>query len=117
MWKNNQLTDGQRNVRILFVTLVLYVIVYAISNEYKDKNIFMRIINTYFFYFLAIDIITSACLYRTYYGRSVLNELHHHETDKYDENTHSYHKDDKNIINISETPANNTISNDIKSNA
>ena len=96
LWKNEKLTDGQRNVRILFIALVLYVVIYAISFEYKNKSVIFKIINKYFFIFMAIDVIVSACLYKTYYGRSIFNELRKHETDTYDEKTHQYH--DKNMV-------------------
>lgn len=91
IWKD--LPNGKRNVRILFLTLSLYIFVHAIAWEFKDSNGFFKVINGYFFWFMACDIFVSSCVYRNYYGRSIFGELTammSREKDLYDEGTHQY---------------------------
>jgi hypothetical protein len=88
IWRG--LPDGKRNVRILFVALTLYVFLHALSYEYRTQNTFWKIINGYFIWFMASDLFACACLYKLYYGRTILKELNTRETDYYDEKTHRY---------------------------
>lgn len=90
LWKG--VPDGKRNVRILFLTLTLYLFIHSIAYEMKDKNIFAKVIHGYFVYFLLIDVVICATLYKTYYGRSILKELKPNETDAWDEKNHRYYK-------------------------
>lgn len=97
IWKN--LPDGKRNVRIMFMAMTIYIYLHAIAFENKDSSLFFKIIHGYFMWILAVDIFTCACVYKLYYGRSILKELNVHETDYYDEGNHRYHKKN-NIVNI-----------------
>jgi hypothetical protein len=91
LWRNSNITDGQRNVRILFVVLILYIILHATIRSYNNNDHFLaKFVNGYFWYFIAIDIFVCAIDYRTYYGRSITAEFKSHETDHFDEKTHKY---------------------------
>ena len=91
LWRNSNLTEGQRNVRILFVGLILYLVLHSIAYSYKETSAIFKFINGYFMFIIIADIILCACLYKMYYGRSIVNELNGHETDHYDEKAHKYH--------------------------
>jgi len=83
--------NGKRNVRILFISLIVYIFLHAILFELKDANIFCKIFHGYFIWILLADILLCAILYKSYYGRSILNELNPMEKDYYDEDTHRYY--------------------------
>lgn len=90
IWK--KVPNGKRNVRIMILGLVLYILLHALAFEYKDSNLLFKTLNGYFFWFLVADIFACACLYRIYYGRSILRELDVYEKDKYDDQTHTYYQ-------------------------
>lgn len=92
IWKNNnKLTDGQRNVRIFMVVVVIYILLRSLLCRYKDTNFLAQTLFDYFYYFIIADIIAAACLYKMYYGRSIVKELNRHETDIYDPKNHKYY--------------------------
>jgi len=84
--------DGKRNVRILFLALVLYIFIHALVYELKDKSPMFKILHGYFFYFILIDIFCSCITYRQYYGRSILNELGNNTKHVYDKDRHLYYE-------------------------
>ncbi len=88
----NDLPNGKRNVRILVISLFIYIILHAIVYELRNDFLIAKLIHGYFFYILFVDFFASAILYKTYYGRTVLQELNPYENDKYDEIEHKYHQ-------------------------
>jgi hypothetical protein len=92
IWDSPSISNGQRNIRILFVVLVCYLIIHSVTFECKDSLLVCKIIYNYFWWIIAGDILLSACEYRMFYGRSITNELKTHETDIYDEASHKYIK-------------------------
>ena len=88
----SDLPDGKRNVRILVISLFIYIILHAIVYELRNDFLIAKLIHGYFFYILFVDFFASAILYKTYYGRTVLQELNPYENDKYDEVEHKYHQ-------------------------
>jgi hypothetical protein len=102
LWDNPSITNGKRNVRILWLGLVFYIILHAFTSECYNFNIGCRLVYSYFWWIIATDILLCACEYRIFYGRTILNELKEHETDVYDEKTHKYISADK-IISTDKT--------------
>jgi hypothetical protein len=90
LWRDSTLTDGQRNIRILFVVIILYFVLHYIAHEYKNKNTLFTFINGYFYYIMIADLFLCACLYKSYYGRNITKELDTYEKDDYDEKKHTY---------------------------
>lgn len=86
----NGVPNGKRNVRIMFVSFIAYILIHALAFEYKDQSLACKIIHGWFLWFILTDIITCACLYKLYYGRTILKELNDYEKDVYDEKTHTY---------------------------
>jgi hypothetical protein len=86
----DSLPNGKRNVRILFLTLTLYILLHSMSFRYRDSNFLFDTFYGYFYWIFLADVFVCACNYKNYYGRSIINELAIHEKDKYDEPTHTY---------------------------
>lgn len=85
------MNNGKRNTRILFIVVVLYFLLYAISFENKDRSIVFKWINGFFIHIMLADLLLCGVVYRLYYGRSLHCELREHERDYYDEKTHTYY--------------------------
>ena len=92
LWDKPGISNGQRNVRILFVVLVFYLIMHSITFECQKVSLVCKIIYNYFWWIVAADILLCACEYKLFYGRSLINELKDHETDVFDSTTHKYIK-------------------------
>jgi hypothetical protein len=90
LWSDSNITNGQRNVRILFVALLFYFILHVFTRECKDTSLTCKIIYSYFWWIIAADILLCGCEYRLYYGRSIVKELTLVEKDKFDKETHKY---------------------------
>lgn len=88
LWKG--LSNGKRNVRILIIVLCLYIIIRALSYEFKDSNLLFKILDGYFWWFLLADFFGNACNYKLYYGRNIMEELNPLNEDTYDKKTHKY---------------------------
>ena len=95
LWKG--LPDGKRNVRIMFLALTFYTFFHAFTYEYKDTNLFCKIWQGYFIWIIAVDIFSCACLYKLYYGRTILKELNPREQDYFDNKTHTYYEYNKSV--------------------
>lgn len=85
--------ESKKNCLTLIVGGTLYVILYVLL-EYlykKTYNIFFDLMHKFFFYFVIVDAITMAVLYKLYWGRSIINEITPSE-DKWhlDEENHKY---------------------------
>lgn len=91
----NDLPNGKRNVRIMVIALMIYIILKALAFENKDK-LLGRIINDWFMYFFVVDFLACAALYKMYYGRNIFKELTPYEEDEYDEKSHKYKPKKKN---------------------
>lgn len=103
------MSNGKRNVRILVISLFIYIMLHAIAYELKDDFIIAKIIHGYFFYILFIDFFASAILYKIYYGRTILEELAPYEKDIYDEQEHKYYQNNPLDIPVLEEPLVNTM--------
>lgn len=95
IWDSPTISNGQRNVRILFLVLVFYLIIHSITFECQNTLFVCKIIYNYFWWIVAADILLCGCEYKLFYGRSLTNELKTHETDVYDPTTHKYIKRDQ----------------------
>lgn len=89
----NDIENGKRNVRILMITMVLYMILHFLVNEYADTNTVCCFMKIYFNFILLADIFINAITYKLYYGRSVLYEMSDtdiKEKHVYNDETHKY---------------------------
>lgn len=112
IWYN--LPNGKRNVRILFVVIALYIIIHAVSYELKENYFFFKVINGYFLWIVVADIFISSCVYRLYYGRSILKEANamiNRETELYDEKSHTYKPQKTNPVEFKDTGSNSNFKN------
>ena len=99
LWSN--MTDGKRNVRILVVVMILYILLHSFSFENKDKYTMCKIIHGYFAYIVAGDFFAGAISYKIHYNRSILHEASDDDKFIFDEQTHKYIKKlDENDVNI-----------------
>lgn len=92
LWDRPEISNGQRNVRILFLVLVFYLIIHSMTFECQAVSLVCKIIYNYFWWIVAADILLCACEYKLFYGRSIVFELKDRETDVYDPTTHKYIK-------------------------
>lgn len=90
------LTEGQRNCRLFMIGAFIYVVIYIIFKNlqyygYIDKILIDAYMNGLFYLMLA-DVSVMAYIYKSYYGRSILNETTDDNKDKwmYDEKNHKY---------------------------
>jgi hypothetical protein len=112
IWK--KLPDGKRNTRIMLVGLTFYLFLHALTFEYKDKNALTKMINGYFIWFIAIDVFACACIYKLYYGRTILKELSPREKDYFDKKRHKYYPVSNNAVNINDIA--DSVDNDLQKN-
>jgi hypothetical protein len=87
--------DGPKNARTFIMGSVLYIIVFMVimnlSLRYKFQS---GILKSSLILLVAADIATMGYLYKSYYGRSILNEadIDNDKDWKFDEKTHKYEK-------------------------
>jgi hypothetical protein len=96
---SDSLTEGQRNCRLFMIGSFIYVIIYVLLKNlqyygYIDKIMIDAYLNALFYLILA-DAAVMAYIYKSYYGRSILNEVNADDKDSdkwiYDNNTHKYY--------------------------
>ena len=109
LWET--LSNGKRNIRILFLTLSIYICIHALAFEYKSKSIICKTIYDYFWWIFLADIFICGCYYKSYYGRSMLKELDQYENDAYDEKEHRYYQNNNNIKQSDQSQPNQSQSN------
>lgn len=102
----DDLPDGKRNVRILVVALVLYMIMAYVAREYRENNPICKFLYDFSFALPMADLFVNAINYKLYYGRSILHEIN--DTDikqkhEYDEDTHKYYEKKPTIKTLDET--------------
>ena len=102
LWK--ALPDGKRNTRIMLIGLTFYLFLHALVYEYKDKHTLARILHGYFIWIIAIDVFACACIYRLYYGRTILKELSPREKDYFDKKRHKYYQVKDDTVHITIEP-------------
>lgn len=90
----NNLSNGKRNVRILFIAMTIYIFLHVFTRENKNNNYLCKIFQGCLPYFIIGDIFLAGVMYKLYYGRSLLNELDLREKDYYDTKTHRYYDKD-----------------------
>ena len=71
----HDLSNGKRNVRILMIVIVFYVVLSYCARTYSGDDNIMKMLSGSFWWFVAGDIFINAINYRMYYGRSVLREM------------------------------------------
>jgi len=89
------LPDGKRNVRILVIVMVLYMILSYAAREYSADNIVCKFIWHNLVFLILGDIFVNAITYKLYYGRSIIHEVNDteiKEKHEYDDDTHKYHE-------------------------
>jgi hypothetical protein len=111
-WEN--LENGKRNCRTFLVGSIIYITLYCVLKNLKVFgyiDLFYEAFLSFLFYVFIADIASVGWLYKSYYGRSILNELPE-DNDKweFDEMTHTYKrkKIDTNNKNTVSTPLNNS---------
>ncbi len=78
---NLQLTDGwkesKKNCLTFIVGATIYILLYVLAEYLQRKTGYLvfELFHKFFFYFVIIDAITMAVLYKLYWGRSILNEI------------------------------------------
>jgi hypothetical protein len=72
-----ELDEGKRNVRTIFLGIILYVIFHGIlfTNYMKGKLKYLSLLKPYFYYILGADILTMNMLYKINYGKWLFSEL------------------------------------------
>ena len=88
--------ESKKNIFTFIIGGTLYVLLYVFL-EYlvkMTKIIFIEMLHKFFLYFVIIDAIAMATLYKLYWGRSILNEGVPNEDSNwvFDEDKHKYNK-------------------------
>lgn len=89
----SKLSDGKRNVRILMICLVIYIMLSYFARTYDGENTVLKMFSSTFLYFVLADVFVNAINYKRFYGRSVIHELRNTDEKKehiYDEKNHKY---------------------------
>ncbi len=91
-----QWSESKKNIFTFIIGGTLYVLLYVFL-EYLIKmtnNIFIELLHKFFLFFVIIDVIAMAVLYKLYWGRSILNEGIPNEDSNwvFDEEKHKYDK-------------------------
>ena len=94
---NSDIPDGKRNARIFILGIILYCLIYILIINLWDKNYFNKNICDAIFWaglilFLS-DISIMGYIYRSYYGRSIINEIDSDQEEwLWDEQTHKFYQ-------------------------
>ena len=73
---NKSKTDGQRNAAtFLFGAIAWWMLFAYLHSEAAPSNLIITALKSWFAWLIAIDAATMAILYRTYYNRSIVNEV------------------------------------------
>ena len=88
--------ESKKNCFTFIIGATLYAILYVIF-EYLSRSsgrLVFQMINKFFLYFVIIDVITMAVIYKLYWGRSILNETIPNEDVEweFDKEEHKYKK-------------------------
>ena len=89
----SKLSDGKRNVRILMICLVIYIMLSYFARTYEGENTVLKMFSSTLLYFVLADVFVNAINYKRFYGRSVIHELRDTDEKKrhiYDEKNHKY---------------------------
>ena len=92
--KQNNETDGKKNARTFIIGSIFYIILYMIVMHYSLRYSHIAgILKTGLIMLFGVDIATMGYLYKSYYGRNIINEINDNDEDwKYIENSHKYKK-------------------------
>lgn len=87
-------SESKKNSFTFIIGGTFYVLLYVFL-EYISKNtgnLFIELLHKFFLYFIIIDILTMAILYKTYFGRSILKEIDPFAESEwtYDKEEHKY---------------------------
>ena len=87
--------DGPKNARTFIIGSVLYIVIFMIIMNLSLKYKFQSgILKSSLILLVVADIATMGYLYKSYYGRSILNEadIDNDKDWKFNEKTHKYEK-------------------------
>lgn len=90
IWKSNEISNGARNLRVLCVAAIIYIIIQVICYAFKTQSVLHESCYRWFPLVLVADAFLCGIEYKMYYGRSMLHELDSREHDTYDATTHTY---------------------------
>lgn len=87
-------SESKKNCFTFVIGGTLYVLLYVFL-EYLSKitgNLFITLLHKFYLYFIVIDTISMAILYKNYFGRSIFTEIDPFAESEwtYDENTNRY---------------------------
>ncbi len=88
----NQQSDTRINCYTFLFGSISYFLLYGLLQNYR-RTPFLKTIHNFFIYFVIVDAITMAILYKNYYSRSIIAEVTD-DPDKWDwdDETHTYRK-------------------------
>ena len=97
IFDEQQMSDVRRNCLTLVVGTICYFLVYGyVTSNYSSGNWLFKALHDWYGYLIIIDIFSVGIIYRSYYGRSIVNEIGDDQCGKWDyqPETHQYHKSD-----------------------
>jgi hypothetical protein len=76
---SKETSEGRKNILTFIFGAVLYFLVYGVLKDDKMKsivenNVVLSVFGNFFIYFVIVDIIAVAGLYKNYFNRSILHE-------------------------------------------
>jgi len=83
--------DVKKNCLTFLLGSIIHFIFYGMLKEYKLTGM-LKVITDFYVYIVLVDAIAMGVLYKTYYGRSILNEVAAIDEDDwdYDDEQHRY---------------------------
>ena len=92
--KSNAENNGAKNCRTFLFGSVIYIILYMVLMHFSLKNPFSYdIFKTGLILLIGADIATMAYIYKSYYGRFIINEFDENNDNwKFNKDTHNYKK-------------------------
>jgi len=94
---DTSMSDVRRNCLTLVVGSICYFLLYGyVTANYSTGNWLFRALRDWYGLLIVIDIFSVGIIYRSYYGRSIVNEIGDDQCGKwdYEPETHQYHKSD-----------------------
>jgi hypothetical protein len=80
---SSETSDGKTNSRTVLIGTILWCVVWVMMYTLRD-NYFFPVLRNVFIVVVFADICTMAYIYKSYYGRSIINEIGQEEEWKYD---------------------------------
>ena len=109
-----EVENGKKNTRTFFFGSILHWLFYVFLNTVSTTIPSMLVFKNFYYIFWMIDAITMAIIYKTYYNRSIMNELDDYADKKWVYNNKNDNYEHKNDVVENKIAENSVVENDTK---